>query len=86
MTTLHNYLKRHYELGEYDHQNYHMADLDDYELGRQKAQERLNRGLKLHYFPYQLLRICNVLSGQKLVELVKYIQGYNSLKHKKNEQ
>ena len=83
---LHDYVKKHYENGDYG--NYHDGKYeyhyenstrdvrDDYELGFQKGKaDRFNH---YRYFPLKLFKKLNQLFHGRLHEIVDYIEGYRA--------
>lgn len=78
MINIHNYIKNHYENGDYyDFPNIHSENSEsDYILGYQQATYDYIKYKKFKRYPYFLITLVNHLIDNKLIEIVNFLKGY----------
>jgi len=80
MINLHKYVKNQYESGVYSqYKAQTKQQVNDYDLGRQQAEQDFTNH-ELHYYPSMLLRFGNFILRGNLVEITRFVQGYNDQK------
>ncbi|WP_294977228.1 hypothetical protein [uncultured Leuconostoc sp.] len=81
MINLHKYVKNQYESGVYSQYKAQTTQqANDYDLGRQQARQDVTNH-QLRHYPSLLLRFGNFILRGRLVEITRFVQGYNDQKH-----
>lgn len=77
MISIHEYIKNHYEKGDYnDFSNAYSDSESDYDFGYQKATHDYIKNKRFRWYPYFLISLINILTGNRLIEIVNFLKGY----------
>lgn len=78
MINIHDYIKNHYEKGDYNDfsSTYSEYSESDYDFGYQKATYDYIKNKRFRWYPYFLISLINMLIGNRLIEIVNFLRGY----------